>query len=977
VNYNYKFEEAYKSLNERQKEAVDNIEGPVMVVAGPGTGKTQVLTLRIANILKNTDTEPDSILALTFTESATSNMRNRLASLIGPSAYYININTFHGFCGEIIQNFPEYFPHIIGSVNIDKIKQIEIIQNILNGFDYKYIRPLGNPYFYTKELIWQISNLKRDGIMPEAFKNVIEKEKDFFYKIEDLYNSSGSIKTKYQTLENKILRSFELLDVYQKYQKKLRENFYIDFDDMVLETISALQNNPDFLLLMQEKHQYILVDEYQDTNGAQNMIVELLGGFYETPNIFVVGDARQAIYKFQGASTENFLFFAGKYSNTKVISLKESYRSGQDILDASHSLIEKNSGVFDKLESQTEKKANLYSGYFKKREDEIFYIAQSIKKYIAEGVLPSEIAILYRENKEALDYFKIFETEGIKTTVQSDFNILESEIIKKIILLFESINNLNDMIKMIAVLHMDIFNIEPIDIYRLLKISREEKKNMIEIMDSKELMKKGRVKNIESIYNTGQKLQNLRKKSFNESFLLFFERILHESGLIADLLNKNTYHQDIKYIKTLMGVLKTQISINNDFRIKDFIEFINLLKEHGESLNSVSATDKNSVRLMTAHKAKGLEFEIVYITGFNNKKWGNKRKVDLFLSIKEKETISIKNEEERRLFYMALTRAKKDLYITGFTEEIDGRSVAPSQFIYEIDESFIKSIDTNISYNNIPKPKKSEIDYEEMRVYLRDIFVEQGLSATALNNYLKCPWQFFYLNLIRLPQAQNIQAGLGQAVHIALRYFFETSKIEKVDESFLITQFKNSLHKIYLSTKDLQRISLKGEEMLKKYYNNYKDSFNYHTLNEIKISGNFFKNEKIKITGVIDKIEFLPNSSEVLVIDYKTGKPRSRNEIEGNTKDSDGNYKRQLLFYSLLMNSKFKKYNASQFILDFIKPNDRGLFKREAFILVADEKNMIRELVQKVWQDIYDLAFWDERCSDKKCEWCELRNKMK
>ncbi|PIR04645.1 MAG: DNA helicase UvrD, partial [Candidatus Liptonbacteria bacterium CG11_big_fil_rev_8_21_14_0_20_35_14] len=158
MNYNYKFEEAYKSLNERQKEAVDSIEGPVMVVAGPGTGKTQVLTLRIANILKNTDTEPDSILALTFTESATSNMRNRLASLIGPSAYYININTFHGFCGEIIQNFPEYFPHIIGSVNIDKIKQIEIIQNILNGFDYKYIRPLGNPYFYTKELIWQISN---------------------------------------------------------------------------------------------------------------------------------------------------------------------------------------------------------------------------------------------------------------------------------------------------------------------------------------------------------------------------------------------------------------------------------------------------------------------------------------------------------------------------------------------------------------------------------------------------------------------------------------------------------------------------------------------------------------------------------------------------------------------------------------------------------------------------------------------------
>ena len=967
------FQESLDNLNSEQREAVDAIEGPVMVMAGPGTGKTQVLTLRIANIIDKTDTEPDSILALTFTESAASNMKKRLASLIGSRAYYVNINTFHGFCLEVIGEYPEYFEHIIGARNIDKIKQIEIIESILEKGSFEYIRPIGDKNYYVKDLIFEISSLKKDGVTPESFKELVSKARDDFYNREDLYNAE-KIKTKYLSEEKKILRSLELVEVYKKYQDNLRGKSLIDFEDMILETISAFQKSSDFLLQIQEKYQYILVDEYQDTNGAQNMIVELLGGFYSSPNVFVVGDSRQAIYKFQGASAENFLFFKEKYEDSKLVSLKTSYRSGQSILDASHSLLSSNKS-YEKLEAYKNIEAEIHQGHFERREAEIYYIARSIKKYIEDGVNLNEIAILYRENKEAVDIYKILQSEGIKSVVESDFNILEEEVIGKIILLMEVIYNMKDTAKMVEILHADFFDIEPIDIYKVLRVSREEKKSMIEVMDDKKLMEEKGINGFENVYEAWQKLQSLRKKSFNESFILFFERALYDSGIIESIIHKNSYEKDIQSIKTLIGAIEVQISSLVNYKVKDFLDYINLLQEHGVSLNTSYKGEKDAVRLMTAHKAKGLEFEVVYVTGLNDKKWGNKRKVQLFLSLKN-ESKEEKDEEEKRLFFMALTRAKKYLYLTGFLKG-EAKEFVPSKFLYEIDQKFINKIDTDISYEEkVIEPQSDKLDQKDLKVFLRDIFTEQGLSATALNNYLECPWRFFYLNLIKIPQVKTIQLGLGQAVHSALHSFFEGYKDGKeVSKKFLIDSFKNSLNNIYFSEKDIERIKDKGIKMLESYYDNYKDNFNYHTLNEIRIEGNL--EEDIKLNGIIDKIEFLPNSNEVLVVDYKTGKPKSRNVIEGNTKDSDGNYKRQLLFYSLLMDMKFSNYRVSQFVLDFVESNTRGIFKRESFIIEQEEKSQIREVIKKSWEDITQFNFWEKRCNKKDCEWCKLRNSIK
>jgi DNA helicase-2/ATP-dependent DNA helicase PcrA len=318
------FDDYYAKLNTAQKLAVDTIEGPVMVVAGPGTGKTQILTLRIANILMQTQINPENILALTFTESGVLAMRKRLVQIIGTPGYRAQIHTFHSFCNDVIRQNPEDFENLISSESITEVEQIQILEEIVQTTKLALLKPFGDPLYYVKHLLSAISDLKKEGITPTKLKKAIDDQEKDFGKIEDLYHekgaygpkvrddgtvTKGAMKGKYQDLQKDIAKNKELLIVFEKYQQSLRDKKQYDFNDMLLEVIAAFESNPDLLLRQQEYFQYILVDEHQDTNAAQNKIVELLCSYYEEPNLFVVGDEKQAIYRFQGASLENFLYF--------------------------------------------------------------------------------------------------------------------------------------------------------------------------------------------------------------------------------------------------------------------------------------------------------------------------------------------------------------------------------------------------------------------------------------------------------------------------------------------------------------------------------------------------------------------------------------------------------------------------------------------------------------------------------------------
>ncbi len=287
------FTEAYARLNAAQKKAVDTIEGPVMVIAGPGTGKTQILALRIANIIQKTDTSPSSILALTFTESGVASMRARLVSLMGQEGYRVRIHTFHGFCNEVIRMYPDRFPSIIGRVPLIELDAIRIIKTIIDDTRPKLLRPHGKPDFYVRDIIGKISETKREHVTPDTLLERVADRKKIIEGADDLYHTKGAhvgkMKGHYIKELASLEKALEFVEVYRQYETALEANGFYDFDDTIIAVIEALARDEELKLMVQEEHQYILADEHQDANGSQNELLTLLSDFHTQPNLFVVG----------------------------------------------------------------------------------------------------------------------------------------------------------------------------------------------------------------------------------------------------------------------------------------------------------------------------------------------------------------------------------------------------------------------------------------------------------------------------------------------------------------------------------------------------------------------------------------------------------------------------------------------------------------------------------------------------------------
>src|SRR3989344_674652 len=433
-----KFKEEYAKLNPKQKEVVDAIEGPVMVVAGPGTGKTTILTLRIANILLKTDTPPSGILALTFTEAGAKAMRVKLRKIIGNRALEVPIHTFHGFAASVIAEFQDHFAHLSKSKQITDIETEQLLRNILNEKKFNKLRPIGDPDFYIAKIIGAISDAKQEAWTPEMLKNFakeeIEKIKNSSEFISTRGKSKGGLKATALTHIKKAERTILFADVYENYEKKKKEERKIDFDDLIFELLQVLRKDELLLQNLQEKFLYILLDEHQDTNDAQNLIVRTIADFFDTPNLFVVGDEKQAIYRFQGASVENFLNFQKVWRQMKIISLVENYRSHQHILNSSFKMIEQNYNEGEHLDLRIKLKSG-------KREDaspldliiapnietEETYLVENLQKILKNND-QSSIAIIVRKNSEVAKIFSLLEANHISASAERGANIFSHPI---------------------------------------------------------------------------------------------------------------------------------------------------------------------------------------------------------------------------------------------------------------------------------------------------------------------------------------------------------------------------------------------------------------------------------------------------------------------------------------------------------------------------------------------------------------------
>lgn len=963
------FEKLYKILNKEQKEAVDTIDGPVMVVAGPGTGKTQILTLRIANILRETDTNPENILALTFTESAAYAMRKRLVEIIGSSAYRIEISTFHGFCNDIIKRFPEDFPRIIGGKNITEVDQIRIIEDIIENSKLKELKPYGDKFYYLRPIISALGSLKRENISTYEFAKILKKSER---------NLSPA-------LERQVKKNKELLAVYKSYEKELTKNRLYDYDDMIMEVFRVLsknkQQNKNLLASLQEEFQYILVDEHQDTNNAQNKVLELLCKFHENPNIFIVGDEKQAIFRFQGASLENFLHFKRLYKGAKLITLERNYRSTQNILDSAHSLISKSvegASEFRKnlkaVSLEEKKKINVYA--FAKPESEYEFLAHDIKLKIQSGIAPHEIAVLYRENADALEIARVFDKHGLNYVIESDEDLLSDINLNKLMLIFKAINSVGDKASFIEMAHIDFLGIDPLDLYRLIKSDEKSEK----------------------VVALHKKVAGWYKTEKNKNLVEFFEIVVRESGYLDYILSCDSSAEDLEKLNSFFDKTKQLIESHRSARLKDLMQYLDLLREHGIAIRrDVRGAKSEKVRLMTAHRSKGLEFDYVYIINAYDGHWGNKKRPN---PLKLVTNIEMSKEadplaDERRLFYVALTRARIGVDITYALEGSGGRERGmrlPSQFIEEIDKNLIDFKDTS-SYDKKFGDRRSQFRESKKiktpvkdKAYLNALFIDHGLSVTALNNYLECPWRYFYNNLVRIPTALTNSLMYGTALHDTLKHFFDIYKSSPngAPKKLMMELLDKNFKRQPFSEKDFEVFLARGKKSLSDYYDFYSRFWSRDIINEFNIKG-ILLGEGIKINGKIDKLEILnPESasdrgaSEVVVYDYKTSKPKSRNDIEGKTRSSDGNYKRQLVFYNLLLNRYAdSKYKMMKGVIDFTEPDDKGRYKREAFEITPAEIAELTELIKKVWKEILNLEFWNKRCGEKKCEYCKLRQLMK
>ncbi|EKD48137.1 MAG: hypothetical protein ACD_65C00104G0001, partial [uncultured bacterium] len=886
-----------------------------MVIAGPGTGKTQVLTMRIAEILRRTQTNPWNILALTFTESGVVAMRDRLRDIIGPASYYVDIYTFHSFCNDVIKKWPDKFMFSKDLEPITEVEKIQTMRSIIDKLDLEHLKPFNDKYYYLKESLSKIQDLKREGIEVDEFSALIKKDEEILESEKEVNPRTGKLYGKYQDREKQIAKQKELARIYEQYQKKLKENGRYDFEDMIMFVTEKFQEDEFLLAYYQEKYQYFLVDEYQDTNASQNLVVELLGNFFDNPNTFIVGDDDQAIYRFQGASLENILEFDKKHSDAKKIVLTENYRSGQEILDSVCRLIEANRERYTEKKLHAQKDgATVQLAEMETGNEEAYFIAQKILELQKQGHDLSEIAVFYRNNRDALDLTEFLTKLEIPYETSSANNILADIQVQKILALLNLINDPNDDQNFFRILNLDFLRMEREDIYRLTKFrKRKRKSDFYDIIRDLSALKEADLANIVKVNNLAVLLDQWIGYQANLTFAEFFEKVLHESGFMEYLLDRNDLNE-LNRIKTLFDLVKSLNRGNHSLQLKSFLESLEIMEEHNVQLEEeLMKSSESSVKLKTAHKAKGLEFETVFIFKAVDKTWGNNKKSDplkLPVGIVKNQNLSEhdENEDERRLFYVALTRAKKQAFITyarNYSILGKPRPQVPTIFLSDIGD--IPKIDTTpyIEDNRarlellLRKPREKELS-GSLRAYLKELVKDYALSVTALNNYLSCPRKFLYQNLIQTPRVKDKTLSFGSAVHYGLQQFFEKARDEALPpKEFLLEQFEQGLRKEVLTKEDHKESLKKGTDILSEYYDHYKDTWPIPLYNEFdflshkvvldqtrseaerprnnkNIPPSAGTNIPIPLTGKIDKIEMLDEQvGTVNVVDYKTGRAHS------------------------------------------------------------------------------------------------------
>jgi DNA helicase II / ATP-dependent DNA helicase PcrA len=765
------------------------------------------------------------------------------------------------------------------------------------------------------------------------------------------------------------------------------------------------------LLKYQEQYLYFLVDEYQDTNGAQNKILEKLIDYWQSPNVFAVGDDDQAIYRFQGANMENILSFVQKY-NPEVVILNHNFRSSQLIIDASSSLIDNNEQRLSKqlninkniaaagANALLSDKVNIRA--YPNPANEEASIFWEIHKLRNEGFPLNKIAVIYRNHNQVANLTKVLEGENFPVNIRKKLDILTEPFIVNIIEMLQLIyfeqkeTGLREDL-LFKTLIAPVFNIQYVD---TIKISREtsynretkEKKYWLEVISDKEKMLSLGIREVDRIYGIFEMITRWINLAPTITVQDLFEKVITESGILNEALSAPDSHWKIQLLTSLFDFIKSEGVRNPFMKLADFIGSIEKMKQGGISLPLVKViSTSGGVNFITAHSAKGLEFQKVFLMGANKENWESKRSPNIGFSYPPNILLinhENKEEDERRVFYVAATRAEQELNISYAESKDDGSLIECSRFVTELANATHAIIHkTEMVEDNSLIRYKGQIlqeivlpPHEWIDKELIDKLLENyEMSVTDLNKYLRCPLTFYYENIIKVPSARTAGAGFGSAIHYALEQFFKESKSKENKEfgtaQMLVDFFKTGMliYRSHFTEKEFENLLYHGTDILKKYHADQLPSWfkpdDYKM--EQYISNVHFKN--IPIKGMIDKIESFKDS--VHVIDYKTGKPAYAKKLVLPPKKEDdpgGDYWRQLIFYKILLDNDPKtRLTTHEGSVFFIEPEDDGTFYKHKIIFNPAEMKIVENQLIEVYNKIKNHEF-STGCGESNCAWCNF-----
>ena len=1018
------YQNEYTKLNAAQKEAVDTIEGPVMVIAGPGTGKTQILAIRIGKILMETDTLPQNILCMTYTDSGAVAMRKRLLKMIGPDAYKVNIHTYHSFCNQVIQDNLAYFEK--NSLEpISDLESIALLRELIDQFpkNHPLKRYRSDVYFETKNLRQLFSSMKREGwstnLILDAinqYLNDLPTREEYIYKRKTGQFNAGDLKMELLNAEKDKMAKLEAaVKEFEKFRKMMQDHKRYDFDDMINWVIDVFKNNRQILAQYQEQYQYVLVDEYQDTSGTQNTLVEMLISYWDEPNIFVVGDDDQSIFRFQGANVENMLVFMKKFQNIKTILLTENYRSIQPILDISKTLIDKNNerlishvqGLSKTLVTEKDSLKNstqlpIIKAWRTARE-EMIGITNEIETLVHSGIEPKKIAVIYKENKYGEELAEFLKCRSILFYSKRNINLLDLPLIKKIIRLFEYLDAEMDTAfsgdqMLFEILHYDWFGVRPLEIAKLSientqRLYKKDVSGFRNIIDIKMNSIAGSLfeKTIsDELASTGKFIEGLIGMINNITLQQLLERIIRDSGMLGVIMKSADNHWQMQVLTAFFDFLKNETKKDPSLDLNKFVKVIQMMRKEEIALPIVQVGgNEKGVNLLTAHGSKGLEFEYVFFAGCNASFWEKKRANNkgykLPDTLFQSHSNSSSDEELRRLFYVAITRAEQYLTVSYAKQKDDGKDLEASMFLEEIkavhalpEEHPVPEESVITSFNLVRLLSAQSPIIDKMDTDIIDKALDKfAMNVTALNNYLNCPLQFYYNNLIRIPSPKNETLEFGSGVHFALESFFNKMK-EDPNNKFppkqvLIEDFVLYLyrHRESFTKEEFERRMEYGREILDKYHDKKINSFNKIVAVERNIRNVMV--DGVPLKGKIDKMEF--DGHKVNVVDYKTGNPdNAKAKLKNPQSDPPygGDYWRQAVFYKLLIdNNEQGKYQVMSTEFDFVEPNAKKEISSTLVPISKDDTDAVREQIQFVWGKIQARDFYTG-CGKEDCHWCNF-----